>query len=73
MVIVTQSGNRIVKDYIFLNPCRELNEFFVKVYTGLPIGVAIGKYASYERCQEVVQQIVNAYKEGLPVFEMPKE
>lgn len=32
----------------------------------------LGKYGSLGRCQEVFREIVNAYKEGLPVFEMPK-
>lgn len=73
MVIVAQSGNRIVKNYSLLNPATELGEFYIKVYTELPAGIIIGKYASYERCKEVVQEIVNAYKDSLPVFEMPKE
>ena len=38
-----------------------------------PRDIVIGAYQSCERRQEVMQQIVNAYKEGLPVFEMPKE
>lgn len=73
MVIVTQDGNRIVKNYIVISPCRDFKDFIVKAHIEIAMGVNLGKYASNERCEEVIQEIVNAYKEGLPVFEMPKE
>lgn len=37
------------------------------------VSTILGEYRNFGRCQEVIRQIVNAYKEGLPVFEMPKE
>lgn len=33
----------------------------------------LGRYSTVKRAKEVLYEIVNAYKEGLPVFEMPKE
>ncbi len=76
MVIVSQNKYIAVFKYedVYVVSMRDYFQMRAgKVGGSKDAGDTLGSYKSVERCHEILQQIANAYKEGLPVFEMPKE
>lgn len=76
MIIVCQNKVQMVCN--FNEICIEDTEYSVNtIYASLAReredSYILGEYGSIGRCQEVFREIVNAYKDGLPVFEMPRE
>lgn len=81
MLIVSQNKVQIVRNFndihIVDTEYIEGTEYSVNTIYATPVfepehRYILGEYGSLGRCQEVFREIVNAYKEGLPVFEMPR-
>lgn len=76
MIIVCQNKMQIVRNFnaIYMGDmgCGD-NTIYASLVTGRGGSYILGEYGSIGRCQEVFREIVNAYKDGLPVFEMPRE
>ena len=76
MVILSKNKNIAVFKYedIYVVSMRDCFQMRAgKVGGSEDAGDILGSYKSVERCHEILQQIVNAYKDGLLLFEMPKE
>lgn len=76
MVILSQNKNIAVFKYedvyvVSIRDCFQIRAG--KIGTSKNAGDVLGSYKSEERCHKILQQIANAYKDGLLVFEMPKE
>lgn len=75
MIIVSQERVLMVRNFndIYIEDTDySRNTIFATPINETEYRYILGKYSSLGRCQEVFREIVNAYKEGLPVFEMPK-
>ena len=75
MIIVSQNKVQMVRNFndIYI----EDTEYSVNTIYATPVfetehRYILGEYGSLGRCQEVFREIVNAYKEGCAVFEMPR-
>lgn len=77
MVIVCQHTPRVVTEFsdIYVADYRDKNAVLARIVTATneETDYILGYYPTLQRAKEVLYEIVNAYKEGLPVFEMPKE
>ena len=75
MIIVSQERVLMVRNFndIYIEDTEYSgNTIFATPINETEYRYILGKYGSLGRCQEVFREIVNAYKEGLPVFEMPR-
>ena len=77
MVIVTQDRKRMVLDVrqidIYESNIMEKQSIInVEVAKFDDWGLTIGKYSN-ERCTEIFEEIIQAFKNGANVFEMPEE
>lgn len=73
MVIVSQNGERALFKFDHIDVAKRAPFTIYAEIQGADTGYVVGIYPSLARCKEVIQQIVNAYNEGVSVFEMPKE
>ena len=74
MIIVCQNKVQMVRNFNDIH--IEDTEYSVNTIYATPVSETehryiLGEYGSLARCQEVFREIISAYKEGLPVFEMP--
>ena len=75
MIIVSQERVLMVRNFndIYIEDTEYSgNTIFATPINETEYRYILGKYDSLGRCQEVFREIVNAYKEGLAVFEMPR-
>lgn len=74
MVIVSQDRPLVVTEFCDLY-VREFNCTIMAtpIDGRSEVSYRLGSYPTLQRAKEVLYEIVSAYKEGLPVFEMPKE
>ena len=76
MVILSQSRRLILKEFEDLFVQRYQKDRYIVGAT--PVSdkcelYVLGEYEDVERCEEILYEIVEAYREDCQIFEMPKE